>query len=115
MQAIDLSPTPYGTVNSIKDLQNVIKAFIKNYKISEEQPIIGNGYDDAIMTEHRHPTKEELDAVSKTNPIIVIHASGHASVANSAMLKFWVLQKLHKILKAVITEEIKIQESLMEN
>jgi len=88
MQAIDLSPTPYGTVNSIKDLQNVIKAFIKNYKISEEQSIIGNGYDDAIMTEHRHPTKEELDAVSKTNPIIVIHASGHASVANSAMLKF---------------------------
>ena len=39
------------------------------------------------MTEHRHPTKAELDVISKTNPIIVIHASGHASVANSAMLK----------------------------
>ncbi|WP_262706624.1 amidohydrolase [Chryseobacterium carnipullorum] len=39
------------------------------------------------MTEHRHPTKDELDAISMTNPIIVIHTSGHASVANTAMLK----------------------------
>ncbi|MDH6253603.1 putative amidohydrolase YtcJ [Chryseobacterium sp. H1D6B] len=88
MQAVDLSPEPYGTVNSIKDLQNTLKNFIKEHKISKTQPVIGNGYDDAIMTEHRHPTKDELDAVSKTNPIIVIHTSGHASVANSAMLKF---------------------------
>ncbi|WP_288243162.1 amidohydrolase [uncultured Chryseobacterium sp.] len=87
MQAIDLSPTPYGKVNSIKDLQIVIEEYIRKYNIPSDQSIIGNGYDDAIMTEHRHPTKEELDAISKTNPIIIIHASGHASVANSAMLK----------------------------
>lgn len=87
IQAIDLFPEPYGTVNSIKDLQNTIRNFIKEHKIPESQTIIGNGYDDAIMVEHRHPTKEELDAISTTNPIIVIHTSGHASVANSAMLK----------------------------
>lgn len=87
MDAVDLSPDPYGTVNSIKDLQIAIRNYIKNNKITDQQPIIGNGYDDAIMTEHRHPTKTELDVISKTNPIIVIHASGHASVANSAMLK----------------------------
>lgn len=88
IQAIDLSPTPYGTVNSIPDLQNTIKKYIKDHKIPSEIPLIGNGYDDAIMVEHRHPTRQELDAASKTNPIIVIHASGHACVANSAMLKF---------------------------
>lgn len=87
MDAVDLFPEPYGNVNSIKDLQNTLKKFIKENNISPTQPVIGNGYDDAIMTEHRHPTKDELDAVSKTNPIIVIHTSGHASVANSAMLK----------------------------
>ncbi|MDR6461877.1 amidohydrolase [Chryseobacterium sediminis] len=87
MDAVDLSPEPYGTVNSIKDLQMAIKNYIKDHKIPGSQPIIGNGYDDAIMIEHRHPTNTELDAISKTNPIIVIHASGHASVANSAMLK----------------------------
>ncbi|WP_284464793.1 amidohydrolase [Chryseobacterium sp.] len=88
MDAVDLSPDPYGTVNSIKDLQNTIINYLKEKKIADKQPIIGNGYDDAIMTEHRHPTRGELDAISKTNPIIVIHASGHASVANSAMLKY---------------------------
>ena len=87
IQAIDLFPEPYGTVNSIKDLQNTIRNSIIKNKIPENQPVIGNGYDDAIMTEHRHPTKEELDAISMTNPIIVIHTSGHASVVNSAMLK----------------------------
>ncbi|MEN5308101.1 amidohydrolase [Chryseobacterium cucumeris] len=87
MDVVDLSPEPYGTVNSIEDLQITIKNYIKDKKITDQQPIIGNGYDDAIMTEHRHPTKAELDVISKINPIIVIHASGHASVANSAMLK----------------------------
>lgn len=87
MDVVDLSPEPYGTVNSIKDLQTTIKNYIKDKKITDNIPVIGNGYDDAIITEHRHPTKTELDAISKTNPIIVIHASGHASVANSAMLK----------------------------
>lgn len=86
-QALDLSPTPYGTVNSISDLQKSLQNFIQENNLAPTAPILGNGYDDAIMTEHRHPTREELDAVSTTNPIIVIHASGHASVVNSAMLK----------------------------
>ncbi|MDQ1803336.1 amidohydrolase [Chryseobacterium sp. CKR4-1] len=88
LQAIDLFPEPYGTVNSIKDLQNTIRKYLKDHAIPANQPVIGNGYDDAIMTEHRHPTRDELDAISKINPIIVIHTSGHASVANTAMLKF---------------------------
>ncbi|SDJ53574.1 hypothetical protein SAMN04487898_103190 [Pedobacter sp. ok626] len=88
IQAIDLSPSPYGTVNSIPDLQNTVKKYIKDHKIPAGLPLIGNGYDDAIMIKHRHPTRQELDAISETNPIITIHASGHAAVANSAMLKF---------------------------
>jgi predicted amidohydrolase YtcJ len=88
MQAVDLSPTPYGTVNSIPDLQNAIRKHITTHQIPANMPILGNGYDDAIMIEHRHPTRAELDAISSTNPIIAIHASGHSSVANTAMLKF---------------------------
>ncbi|MDR0266156.1 MAG: amidohydrolase [Sphingobacterium sp.] len=85
-QAVDLSPSPYGTVNSIPDLQKALTTVIQQLKPGSSIPILGNGYDDAIMIEHRHPTREELDAVSTTHPIIVIHASGHASVVNSAML-----------------------------
>ncbi len=87
-QAIDLSPSPYGTVNSIPDLQKTLRRTIQQNKLSPTTPILGNGYDDAIMIEHRHPNRQELDAVSTTNPIIVIHASGHASVVNTAMLKW---------------------------
>lgn len=86
-QAVDLSPSPYGTVNNIPELQTTLKEYINKYQLDPTTPLMGNGYDDAIMEEHRHPTREELDAVSTTHPIIVIHASGHASVVNSAMLK----------------------------
>lgn len=86
-QAIDLSPEPYGTVNSIPDLQKTLRRIIQQNKLSPSALILGNGYDDAIMNEHRHPNREELDAISTTNPMIVIHASGHASVVNTAMLK----------------------------
>lgn len=88
IQAVDLSPTPYGTVNSIPDLQKAVTKYITVHKIPADMPIIGNGYDDAIMVEHRHPTRAELDAISSSNPIVVIHASGHSSVVNSAMLKY---------------------------
>lgn len=87
MQAVDLAPSPYGKVNNIESLQLILREHIYKEKIALNIPILGNGYDDAIMEEHRHPTRWELDAVSSTNPIMVIHTSGHASVANSAMLK----------------------------
>ncbi|EEI93008.1 hypothetical protein HMPREF0765_1306 [Sphingobacterium spiritivorum ATCC 33300] len=35
MQAIDLSPTPYGTVNSIPDLQKTLKEYIEKKPYSE--------------------------------------------------------------------------------
>lgn len=87
MHAVDLAPEPYGTVNTISDLQQVLTEYITAHKLPDTQPVIGNGYDDAIIIEHRHPTRTELDAVSEVRPIIVIHTSGHASVANSPMLR----------------------------
>ncbi|WP_430613295.1 amidohydrolase [Flavobacterium sp. JP2137] len=87
MDVVDLSPSPYGSVNSIPDLQQTLKQQLEKQPLAAGQPLIGNGYDDAIMVEHRHPTKAELDAVSTTIPIIIIHASGHASVGNSALLQ----------------------------
>lgn len=86
-QAVDLSPSPYGTVDDIPHLQEVIRSYILKQNLPEQAPILGNGYDDAIMSEHRHPTRAELDAISQTHPIIIVHASGHASVANTAMFK----------------------------
>lgn len=86
-QMIDLQPEPYGKVMSIPELQKVLKDYIVNNKIPPGTLIIGNGYDDAIMKEHRHPTAQELDQVSSVNPIYILHASGHMGVANSLLMK----------------------------
>ncbi len=80
----NLSPPPVGGVSNIAALQDKLR----NYKRPEGMPlIIGWGYDDSLMDEHRHPTRHELDAVSATTPILITHASGHLGVMNSAMLR----------------------------
>ncbi|MGD8678067.1 MAG: amidohydrolase, partial [Chromatiales bacterium] len=49
--------------------------------------IIGFGYDNATLAEHRHPTRDELDEISADIPVYVIHQSGHFGVANSKALE----------------------------
>lgn len=44
------------------------------------------GYDDPLLKEKRHPTRDDLDAVSQEHPIHIVHVSGHLSVGNSALL-----------------------------
>ena len=79
-----LQPPPVGKVASIAKLQEVLR----NYPRPAAMPlIIGNGYDDSQLAERRHPTRHDLDAVSSTLPILVIHVSGHFASMNSAMLK----------------------------
>jgi predicted amidohydrolase YtcJ len=82
----NLSPAPYGTVMDIPSLQECLRQYITDNKIPAGQTVLGFGYDDAIMKEHRHPVKEELDAVSTEYPIYILHASGHMGVANSKAL-----------------------------
>lgn len=48
--------------------------------------IFGMGYDDAVLKEGRHPTKEDLDKVSTDVPVVVVHISGHFCVMNSKCL-----------------------------
>ncbi|KAA0023442.1 amidohydrolase [Antrihabitans cavernicola] len=48
--------------------------------------IRGWGYDDTLLRENRHLTRDDLDAVSTERPIIVQHISGHFAVANTVGL-----------------------------
>jgi predicted amidohydrolase YtcJ len=79
-----LAPPPVGKVNSITALQDALR----HYQPPPGMPfIIGSGYDDSQLAEHRHPTRQELDAVSIDKPILIVHASGHFGAMNTAMLK----------------------------
>jgi predicted amidohydrolase YtcJ len=48
--------------------------------------IIGRGYDQARLDDQRHPTRDDLDAVSPDHPVLLLRACHHIGVANSAAL-----------------------------
>jgi len=91
LQAIsaNLLAPPDGKVTDIASMQQTLRDWAqKNAAIVEKTKIIiAFGYDNSQLKELRHPTKEELDAVSKDVPIVIIHQSSHLATVNSVMLK----------------------------
>ncbi len=85
----NLLAPPDGMVQDIASLQQTLRDWVQKNAVVVEKTkvIIGFGYDNAQLKELRHPTKEELDAVSKDVPVVIIHQSGHLATVNSAMLK----------------------------
>ncbi|MBT5774016.1 MAG: amidohydrolase [Dehalococcoidia bacterium] len=47
-------------------------------------PVRGTVYDDSLIEDNRHLTRNDLDRVSTETPIVVTHVSGHLAYANSA-------------------------------
>jgi len=87
--AANLLAKPDGIVNDIRSLQQVVSTWAEKYpeRIAATGWIIGFGYDDAQLKERRHPTRADLDAISTTVPVILIHQSGHLGVLNSKGLE----------------------------
>ena len=85
----NLLAPPDGKVQDIASLQQTLRDWARANAAAVEktQIIVGFGYDNAQLEELRHPTKEELDAVSADVPVLIVHQSGHLATANSAMLK----------------------------
>jgi len=88
LQAVsaNLLPAPDGQGNSIKALQKLLRAYAAGPIARSHRTILGFGYDEAQLKERRPPTRQELDAVSTTLPVIIIHQSGHLGVLNSKAL-----------------------------
>ena len=85
-EMMDLAPPPVGSVQSIDDIISLIKSTIKTQKIEPGTWLRGFGYDDSLLTEKRHPTRDDLDRATVDHPIILIHVSGHLATVNSAAL-----------------------------
>lgn len=89
MQAVsaNLLPPPDGPVQSIADLQRVMREFIATAPMVKASGVaIGFDYDDSQLAEKRAPTRQELDAVSTDVAIMAIHQSGHLAAFNSKAL-----------------------------
>jgi predicted amidohydrolase YtcJ len=83
----NLLPPPDHTVNDIPSLQAELKQWSEGETAKRFKTIIGFGYDDAQLKEQRHPTRHELDAVSKDLPVMIIHQSGHLCTMNTKALE----------------------------
>ena len=88
MSANLLAP-PDGIVNDIPSMQKVLSEWVETNREIVEQVnlIVGFGYDNATLAEHRHPTRDELDEISADIPVYIVHQSGHFGVANSKALE----------------------------
>ena len=82
-QVANIASPPVGKIKTIKDLQIELKEFIKVSNLQPGQWLIGLGYDNSLLAEQRHPTKEDLDQVSTEHPIYLIHVSAHLGATNS--------------------------------
>jgi hypothetical protein len=82
---VDLNSPPIGTVKTISDIQMRLVAAAKSKAAG--QWLIGVGYDDSLLAENRHLTRHDLDMVSTTLPIYLMHISGHIGVANTLALQ----------------------------
>ncbi|WP_029273326.1 amidohydrolase [Flavobacterium sp. KJJ] len=87
--AANLLPAPDGKGNDIPTLISLLNEWkAKNPKaVGKYGWIIGFGYDDAQLKEKLPPTADDLDKVSATVPVLIIHQSGHLAVMNHKALE----------------------------
>jgi predicted amidohydrolase YtcJ len=84
----NVASPPVGPVENIAQIQDALRV---QADATANDPgrewIIGRGYDESLLAEGRHPTRDDLDAVSKERPIFIVHVSMHLAVANSRALE----------------------------
>jgi len=80
----NLLAAPDGKADTMDDVVAALQEFAKGPDVARTGWIFGMGYDDALLG--RHPTRDDLDKVSKDVPVIAVHISGHFSAMNSVGL-----------------------------
>lgn len=82
----NLAPPPAGPIERISHITDALRSYIQEKAIPAGTLVLASGYDDSLLEEKRHPTREDLDAVSTEHPICIVHTSAHLAVFNSKML-----------------------------
>jgi len=81
LDLVDLSP---DNVASIHDLRRLLAE--RAGTLPAGHWVRGRGYNHDFLAERRHPTRVDLDAVSRDQPVVVTHTSGHVLACNSVAL-----------------------------
>lgn len=86
IELIDLASPPVGAVENIDDIVALVRQRIADDDIATGTWVLGFGYDDSLLAEGRHPTRDDLDQASTEHPIVLTHVSGHLMAVNSNAL-----------------------------
>jgi predicted amidohydrolase YtcJ len=82
---VDLSPPPAGRTSTIEGM--IAQLRVRLHRLAAQHKyVLGVGYDETMLDERRHPTREDLDRVSTDLPVWVVHTSRQMAVGNSVAL-----------------------------
>lgn len=82
--AEDINSPPIGAIENIPQMIEALKK--RAGSRGSGKWILGYGYDDTMLEEMRHPTRHDLDRVSRDRPVAIAHISWHMVVVNTAGL-----------------------------
>ncbi|TPW74057.1 amidohydrolase [Schumannella soli] len=82
MTWVDCGPEKAGSIPEIVALLSAAA-----HAAPAGRPVRGYGYEQRNLTEKRHPTRFELDAVASDREVYLMNASGHGGVVNSHTLE----------------------------
>jgi predicted amidohydrolase YtcJ len=83
--AVDKLSVQLTGAASIDGVQKRVAAAVARHRDGEW--ITGSGWDQTLWPEKAFPNRQQLDAVSPKNPVVLTHISGHVAVANSLALQ----------------------------
>ncbi|UQN28099.1 amidohydrolase [Brachybacterium kimchii] len=72
---------------SIADIIEAFRARLAERESGDTSPLIGARYDPSQLVEGRHPTRDDLDAVTADLPVFALHRSMHVAVGNSILIE----------------------------
>ncbi|WP_376709322.1 amidohydrolase [Pseudochrobactrum lubricantis] len=83
MNEINLRPE-----SGVRSLEEIFKRIAQEVAVKPAgEWIRGGGYDHFELSEQRHPTIEELDAIAPDHPVYITRTCGHVGIANSAAMR----------------------------
>jgi hypothetical protein len=84
----NVSPPPEGLPYTIAAIRDTLRIWMLRSSLPKRHRIVlGFGYDVSKLEEKRPPTREELDTVSATLPVIVVSQAGDAGAYNTVALQ----------------------------
>ena len=89
VMSANLAAPPEGVSSDIATIISQMKAHIDSPQAKESGVVFGMNYDDSQLVEKRHPTAAELDRVSTSLPVVILHQSGHVGAVNSRALELF--------------------------